>query len=70
MTDVENVGDRSEEKGKLQVMDLHYRPIWKSLCPGSSLKGMLRTILLSRDILKIGRNIELNTGKVRGVIWK
>lgn len=29
---VENVGDRSEEKGKLQVMTCIYRPIWKSLC--------------------------------------
>ena len=47
---VENVGDRSEEKGKLQVMTCITDPYGNPYIPGSSLKGMLRTILLSRDI--------------------
>lgn len=49
---VENVGDRSEEKGKLQVMTCITDPYGNPYIPGSSLKGMLRTILLSRDILQ------------------
>ena len=46
----ENVGDRSEEKGKLQIMTCVTDPYGNSYVPGSSLKGMLRTILLSKDI--------------------
>ena len=46
----ENVGDRSEEKGKLQIMTCVTDPYGNPYVPGSSLKGMLRTILLSKDI--------------------
>ena len=46
----ENVGDRSEEKGRLQIMTCVTDPYGNPYIPGSSLKGMLRTILLSKDI--------------------
>lgn len=49
---VENVGDRSEEKGKLQVMTCITDPYGNPYVPGSSLKGMLRTILLSKNIIQ------------------
>ena len=46
----ENVVDRSEEKGRLQIMTCVTDPYGNPYIPGSSLKGMLRTILLSKDI--------------------
>lgn len=49
---VENVGDRSEEKGKLQVMTCITDPYGNPYVPGSSLKGMLRTVLLSKEIIQ------------------
>ena len=49
---IENVGDRSEEKGKLQVKTCMTDPYGNPYIPGSSLKGMLRTILLSREIIQ------------------
>lgn len=48
----ENVGDRSEEKGRLQIKTCTTDPYGNPYIPGSSLKGMLRTILLSREIIQ------------------
>ena len=62
---VENVGDRSEEKGKLQVMTCITDPYGNPYIPGSSLKGMLRTILLSRDILQNREKYRTDTRQIR-----
>ena len=62
---VENVGDRSEEKGKLQVMTCITDPYGNPYVPGSSLKGMLRTILLSRDILQNREKYRTDTRQLR-----
>ena len=62
---VENVGDRSEEKGKLQVMTCITDPYGNPYVPGSSLKGMLRTILLSRDILQNREKYRTDTRQIR-----
>lgn len=44
-------------------------PYGNPYIPGSSLKGMLRTLLLGRDILQNCENIELIPDR-SGVIWK
>ena len=62
---VENVGDRSEDKGKLQVMTCITDPYGNPYVPGSSLKGMLRTILLSRDILQNREKYRTDTRQLR-----
>ena len=49
---VENAGDIERNKGKMQIMSCIADPYGNPYVPGSSLKGMLRTILLGADILK------------------
>lgn len=48
----EKVGDRQEEKGKLQLMCCTADPYGNPYIPGSSVKGMLRTILLGSALLQ------------------
>lgn len=62
---VENVGDRSEEKGKLQIMTCITDPYGNPYVPGSSIKGMLRTILLSRDIIRNKEKYESDIRQMR-----
>lgn len=48
----ENAGDISFQKGKMQIMSCITDPYGNPYVPGSSIKGMLRTILLSEKIMK------------------
>lgn len=47
-----NVGDIQMEKGRMQIMNFMRDPYGNPYIPGSSIKGMLRTILLAADIMK------------------
>lgn len=49
---ITNVGDLQMEKGRMQIMACTADPYGNPYIPGSSVKGMLRTILLCADILK------------------
>ena len=40
------------EKGRMQIMNFMRDPYGNPYIPGSSIKGMLRTILLAADIMK------------------
>ena len=46
-----NAGDIQMEKGRMQIMACAADPYGNPYIPGSSIKGMLRTILLCADIL-------------------
>ncbi|MFQ9394526.1 MAG: type III-A CRISPR-associated RAMP protein Csm5 [Lachnospiraceae bacterium] len=47
-----NAGDIQMERGKMQVMACMVDPYGNPYIPGSSIKGMLRTILLCADIIQ------------------
>lgn len=46
-----NVGDLQMEKGRMQIMSFMRDPYGNPYVPGSSIKGMLRTILLSMKLM-------------------
>ena len=47
-----NAGDMQLEKGKMQIMACMKNPYGQPYIPGSSIKGMLRTILLCDEIMQ------------------
>lgn len=47
-----NVGDIQMEKGRMQIMAFVKDPYGKPYIPGSSIKGMLRTILLCSELME------------------
>lgn len=55
---IENAGDFQIEKGKKQIMACISDPYGNPYIPGSSIKGMLRTILLCAEILKTPEKYE------------
>lgn len=62
---IENVGDKSEEKGKLQILTCMSDAYGNPYIPGSSLKGMLRTVLLSRDIIRNKENYSADVRQIK-----
>lgn len=46
-----NIGDIQMEKGRMQIMSFMRDPYGNPYIPGSSIKGMLRTILLAADMI-------------------
>lgn len=53
-----NAGDMQLEKGKMQIMACMKNPYGQPYIPGSSIKGMLRTILLCDELCRIRKNTE------------
>lgn len=47
-----NVGDIQRDKGRMQIMGFIRDPYGNPYIPGSSIKGMLRTILLTSELIK------------------
>lgn len=60
----ENVGDREPDKSQLQIKTCVTDPYGNPYIPGSSLKGMLRTILLSRELIQ---NKQKYISDIRGI---
>lgn len=61
----ENVGDREEKKEKLYIKTCMTDPYGNPYVPGSSIKGMLRTILLSRDIVQNRGKYQADQGQIK-----
>ena len=53
-----NAGDIQMEKGRMQIMACAVDPYGNPYIPGSSIKGMLRTVLLCADILRNAEKYE------------
>ena len=47
-----DAGDMQQEKGRMQIMACIKDPYGKPYIPGSSIKGMLRTILLGAEMIQ------------------
>ena len=47
-----DAGDMQQEKGRMQIMACIKDPYGKPYIPGSSIKGMLRTILLGAELIR------------------
>ena len=60
-----NMGEQRIEKGKLQVMACAKDPYGNPYIPGSSIKGMLRTILLCFELLQHPEKYRKNASHVK-----
>lgn len=60
----ENTGDLQLEKGKKQIMACIADPYGNPYIPGSSVKGMLRTILLGVELLKHPEKYEADARQI------
>lgn len=60
-----NAGDMQLEKGKMQIMACIKDPYGRPYIPGSSIKGMLRTILLCDEIMQNPEKYQKHARQIR-----
>lgn len=61
---IENTGDLQLEKGRKQIMACIADPFGNPYIPGSSIKGMLRTILLCAELIKKPEKYKLDAQQI------